>query len=270
MVISNLLAVLLYLSCGGILICRFIQRSKEPITISILTEILSISALLLHGAGIFFTMQYSGGWDVSLFSTVTIAAWLMAFLALLSGTRVSTAHPGIIIYPLVAFSLILQIKVPHTQLSVPIPNPELKWHIILSITAYSVCTLAALQAIILAIKDQQLRRMQIVELIRKLPPLQSMEAILFQLLILGFLLLTIGLITGFMFLNDILSQGVAHKTFLSIISWCLFAILLFGRWRHGWRGRTAIKWTLVGFIFLALAFIGSKFILEFLLDHHFG
>ena len=270
MVVANLLVIFIYLSCAGMLIRRFIKQTDEPISIGILAEVLTIFALLLHGKGIFFTMQYLGGWDVSLFSTITMTAWLMAFIAFLSGAKVSTAHPGIIIYPLVALSLALQMKVPQIQFSVPLPNPALKWHIILCLIAYSICTLAALQAIILAIQEQHLRNMNIVELVSKLPPLQSMEIILFQLLMLGFLFLTIGLITGFMFLDDILFQGLAHKTFFSIISWCLFATLLLGRWRYGWRGKTAIKWTFVGFIFLVLSFIVSKFILEFILDYHFN
>ena len=69
-----------------------------------------------------------------------------------------------------------------------------------------------------------------------------------------------------MFIDDIFNQHLAHKTLLSIISWGVFATLLWGRWRYGWRGKTAVRWTLIGFAFLALAYIGSKFILEFLLD----
>jgi ABC-type uncharacterized transport system permease subunit len=126
--------------------------------------------------------------------------------------------------------------------------------------------LAALQAIVLAIQEKQLRQRHLSGIIRKLPPLQTMESTLFQLLTTGFILLAIGLITGLMFLEDMLAQQVAHKTILSFIAWLVFAGLLWGRWRYGWRGRTAIKWTITGFIFLALAFVGSKIILEYLLQ----
>lgn len=265
MAIANSLAFLLYLGCSAILIRRFVQRGQEPVTISIPVEALTILALLFHGTGIFFTMKHAGGWDVSLLSTVTIAAWLMAFIAFLSGTKISSAHPGIIIYPLVALSLMLQVQAPQTT-ATPLTDPALEWHILLSLSAYSLFTLAALQAIVLAIQEQQLRQRHIAGFVRKLPPLQSMETTLFQLLTSGFFLLTIGLITGFMFLDDIFSQNLAHKTLLSIIAWCVFATLLWGRWRYGWRGKTAVKWTLVGFTFLVLAFIGSKLILEYFLD----
>lgn len=265
MAIANSLAFLLYLGCSAMLIRRFTQREQKLSAMAIPVGILTTLALLFHGSGIFFTMQQAGGWDVSLFSTVAIATWLMAFIAFLSGIRFPIAHPGIIIYPLVALSLMLQVQAPVTPAS-PLAEPALEWHVLLSLSAYSLFTLAALQAIVLAIQEQQLRQRHIAGLIRRLPPLQTMETTLFQLLSAGFLLLTIGFITGFMFLDDIMAQHLAHKTLLSLIAWCVFATLLWGRWRYGWRGKTAVKWTLVGFTFLALAFIGSKLILDFLLD----
>jgi len=264
MAIANSLAFILYLGCCAVLIRQFVQPNQNTAVISLPIEILTILALLFHGAAIFFTMKQAQGWDVSLFSTISIISWLMALIAFIFGSK-TKAHPGIIIYPLVALSLMLQVQLPTANVS-PLPNPALEWHILLSLSAYSLFTLAALQAIVLSIQEQQLRQRHIAGLIRKLPALQAMETALFQLLSTGFVLLTIGLMTGFMFIDDIFSQHLAHKTLLSIISWCVFATLLWGRWRYGWRGKTAVRWTLIGFAFLALAYIGSKFILEFLLD----
>ena len=265
MALANSLAFLLYLGCSAMLIRRFVKHGQALEAIAIPVGILTTLALLFHGTGIFFTMQQAGGWDVSLFSTIAIATWLMAFITFLSGTKFPIAHPGIIIYPLVALSLMLQVQVPEAAAR-PLSQPALEWHILLSLAAYSLFTLAALQAIVLAIQEQQLRQRHIAGLVRKLPPLQSMEITLFHLLSAGFLLLTIGLITGFMFLDDIMAQHLVHKTILALIAWCVFATLLWGRWRYGWRGKTAVRWTLFGFTFLVLAFIGSKLILEFLLE----
>jgi ABC-type uncharacterized transport system permease subunit len=78
----------------------------------------------------------------------------------------------------------------------------------------------------------------------------------------GFVLLSLALVTGALFLEDIFAQHLVHKTILSIVAWVVFAILLWGRWRFGWRGRTAIRWTIGGFVFLMLAYFGSKFVLE--------
>tara|TARA_R110001583_G_scaffold173287_1_gene327270 strand:- start:119503 stop:120297 length:795 start_codon:yes stop_codon:yes gene_type:complete len=263
MAIANSLAFLLYLSCSVILIRNFVQRNQQSV-ITFPIGIMTVLALIFHGADIFLTME--DGWDLSLFSTLAVATWLMAFIALILGSKQKYAHPGIVIYPVVALSLILKTSVPSEPTTI-LTNPALEWHILLSLAAYSLFTLAALQAIILAIQEQQLRQRHLVGLMRKLPPLQSMETTLFQLISAGFILLTLGLTAGLFFIQDIFAQHLIHKTVLSLIAWCVFAMLLQGRLRYGWRGKTAIKWTLIGFIFLVFAYFGSKFVLEFLITH---
>ncbi|MEC9314199.1 MAG: cytochrome c biogenesis protein CcsA, partial [Pseudomonadota bacterium] len=227
--------------------------------------ILIIMALLFHAADIFFTMRAAGGWDLGLFSTFSVATWLMALIALVVGSRMPDSHPGIVVYPLVALSLMLRVELPSPE-PPSLSDPALEWHVLLSLAAYSLFMLAAIQAIVLAVQEKQLRRHHVAGIIRKLPPLQTMEKGLFQLIITGFALLTIGLITGFMFVDDLLAQHLVHKTVLSVIAWCVFAALLWGRLRHGWRGKTAVKWTLSGFGFLLLAYMGSKFVLEYLVN----
>lgn len=263
MAIANSLAFLLYLSCSVILIRHFVQRNQQgPITLPI--GIMTLLALIFHATDIFFTM--SKGWDLGLFSSLAIASWLMALIAFILGNKQSSAHPGIIIYPLVALSLILKESLPSDH-TTTLANPALEWHILLSLAAYALFSLAALQAVVLAIQEKQLRQRHLAGLMRKLPPLQTAEKTLFQLIAVGFILLTAGLFAGALFIDDIFGQHLIHKTVLSIIAWCVFAILLRGRLRYGWRGKTAIKWTLTGFIFLVLAYFGSKFVLEFLLTH---
>jgi ABC-type uncharacterized transport system permease subunit len=93
-----------------------------------------------------------------------------------------------------------------------------------------------------------------------------MESLLFQMLAAGVVFLTISLISGFIFIEDLFAQHLVHKTVLSILAWIVFSSLLIGRSRYGWRGRTAIKWTLIGFISLLLAYFGSKMVLELILN----
>ena len=102
--------------------------------------------------------------------------------------------------------------------------------------------------------------------VRSLPSLQSMETLMFQLLGAGLVLLTVSLVTGFVFLENLFAQHLAHKTILSLLAWLLFAVLLVGRSRYGWRGQTAIRWTLSGFAALMLAYFGSKLVLELILN----
>ena len=103
------------------------------------------------------------------------------------------------------------------------------------------------------------------QLLGAMPPLQTMESLLFEVLATGQILLSVALMTGFLFLDDLWAQHVAYKTILSLVAWFIFTILLYGHYRLGWRGRTAIRWTLWGFGNLALAFFGTKMVLEFLL-----
>jgi hypothetical protein len=145
------------------------------------------------------------------------------------------------------------------------PAPGLQIHILLSLLAYSLLAIAAIQSILLAIQNHHLHHHHPGGFIRALPPLAIMEGLLFQIIGLGFVFLSASLISGFMFLEDLFGQQVAHKTLLAIAAWGLFAALLLGRWRFGWRGRIAIRWTLGGFFALALAYFGSKLVLELIL-----
>jgi len=265
MAIANSLAFLLYLCCGVVLIRQFVQGNQTSHSL-IPLSILTILALIFHAADIFFTMQSAGGWDLGLFTSLSIVAWLMALLAFIVGKKIAKSPLGMIIYPLVALTLIFKTALPSEQATVLI-SPALEWHILLSLAAYSLFTLSALQALILAIQEQQLHHRHIAGLVRHLPPLQTMETGLFQLVSTGFILLTLGLFAGLFFIEDLFAQHLVHKTVLSLVAWCVFATLLWGRWQYGWRGRSAVRWTLLGFTFLALAYLGTKFVLEFLLQN---
>jgi ABC-type uncharacterized transport system permease subunit len=139
-------------------------------------------------------------------------------------------------------------------------------HIVLSILAYSIITIAALQALALAAQESILRKHSFNTVFQFLPPLQTMEKLLFEMIWLGFALLSLSITSGFIFLDDMFAQHVAHKTILSIIAWVIFGTLLYGRIAKGWRGITATKWTISGFIALMLAYFGSKFVLEIILQ----
>jgi ABC-type uncharacterized transport system permease subunit len=264
MALANALAIMLYLSCSAILIRRFLNKDPALDSTLIPANILAILALIFHASDIGFTVKANGGWELGLFSSLSIAAWLMACVALFYSRSNLTIQPGLIIYPIVMISLVLKASFPGhiTPHSV---DPALEWHILLSLASYSLFTLAAIQALLLALQEKQLRQHNITGVLRKLPPLESMEKGLFQLLSTGFILLTIGLLTGVLFIEDLFAQHLVHKTILSIIAWCVFATLLWGRFYYGWRSITAVRWTLVGFVFLVLAYFGSQFVLEFIL-----
>ncbi|MFK7734301.1 MAG: inner membrane protein YpjD, partial [Pseudomonadales bacterium] len=135
-----------------------------------------------------------------------------------------------------------------------------------SILAYSVLTLAAIQAALLSLQDQQLRHRKTHGLVQILPPLQLMESMLFELLWIGVSLLSIAILSGALYIEDMFAQSVAHKTVLTLGAWLLFSTLLWGHYRLGWRSSTAVRLTLSGFVMLMLAFFGSKLVLELILQ----
>ena len=142
----------------------------------------------------------------------------------------------------------------------------LELHILLSIAAYCVLFMAALQAIFLRLQIRELKHRTIHRLwVDKLPPLQSMESLLFDMILVGFVLLSVALGLGFIYVRDLMAQHLAHKTVFSVLSWLLFGALLFGHWRSGWRGKRAANTTIYAFILLAIGFVGSKFVLELVL-----
>ena len=138
-------------------------------------------------------------------------------------------------------------------------------HISSSILAYAVLTLAAVQSALLAAQDHQLKHRHTRGIIQILPPLQLMESMLFELLWIGVSLLTIAIVSGFVFIDDIFAQSLVHKTVLTMIAWLLFSLLLWGHYQLGWRSQTAVRLTLAGFALLMLAFFGSKLVLELVL-----
>lgn len=145
-------------------------------------------------------------------------------------------------------------------------TPLLHWHIVLSLAAYSVLFMSAVQAVMLRLQIRELKRQTIHRIwVDKLPALQSMESLLFDMIGIGFVLLSVALVFGFLDTTDLFAQHLAHKTVFSVLSWLVFGTLLYGHWRHGWRGIKASNMAIYGVILLAIAFVGTKFVLEIVL-----
>ena len=123
---------------------------------------------------------------------------------------------------------------------------------------------------LLALQDARLRARQPLGALALLPPMETMERTLFRALGGGFVVLTLALVTGLFFVHDLAAQHLVHKVSLAIAAWLIFGVLLWGLWKFGWRGRQALRFTLTGFVVLALAYFGSKFVLENLLGRHWG
>ena len=223
-------------------------------------------AVLFHGFNVYGVIRASDGYQFGFFEISTLIAFSISSLVLISSARKPLENLFLCLFPLAILAIIASLfsksTTPATEL-----NIGLATHILLSILAYSFITIAALQATFLAFQNHQLKNHITGGVISKFPPLQDMEVFLFELLWVGQILLSVGILAGFFFFEDIWGrEGVIHKTFFSILAWIVFSVLLWGRHQIGWRGTSAIRWTLIGFIFLITGFYGSKFALQFILS----
>jgi ABC-type uncharacterized transport system permease subunit len=208
-----------------------------------------------------------GGFNFSFFSAASLVSLLVVLLLLLAITRMSVEKLGIALFPIAAIMLALEMMVPVKSQLLQSLSWQMNIHILTSIIAFSLLMIAAFQAILLALQDRQLRSHNPLSLIQSLPPLQTMESLLFQMLTTGIIFLSVSLLSGFLFIEDLFAQHLVHKTVLAILAWVIFSGLLTGRVLYGWRGQTAIHWTLFGFISLLLAYFGSKLVLEVILTN---
>jgi ABC-type uncharacterized transport system permease subunit len=232
-------------------------------------KILSVAwlAAALHALALLSLYTAAGGLNFSFLGAMSAVAWIIAAIVLLAAFFKPVDKLGLVVFPLAAIILLLKLLVPEEPHLVRDRSWPMTAHILTSMLAYSLLNIAAIQAVLLAFQDWCLRRRHAGGLlVRSLPPLQTMEALLFQLIGAGFVLLSASLVTGFLFLENMFAQHLAHKTVLSILAWLVFAILLLGRMYSGWRGQIAIRWTLGGFLSLMLAYFGSKMVLEWILE----
>lgn len=169
--------------------------------------------------------------------------------------------------PLAAICVLLPWLYPGQHLLANADAAMFRLHFTMAMLAYSLFTLAALHAILMAVAAKRLHRGQMTPLFAGLPPLLTMEALLFRLIHVAFALLTLTLVSGALFSEQIFGKALPfnHKVVFALLSWLIFAALLFGRHRYGWRGRKALRWTLTGFGVLLLAYVGSRFVLDVLL-----
>ena len=140
-------------------------------------------------------------------------------------------------------------------------------HVIVALLAYGLLTIAALHAVLLAALDRKLRTGNLPAALSGLPPLLTMETLLFRIIIAGFVLLSATVLSGLLFSEQLFGKPLTftHKNVFTLISWTIFASLLVGRFLFGWRGRIALRWTLWGFGVLLVAYIGTRFVGEVLL-----
>lgn len=255
--IASLLALPIYLACG-------FAAWTQPQRLRWLAPL----ALLLHFAALVMSLGSEGSLRIGVTEAASLFAWQSALLLWLFAFREPVAVNGVAIYPLAALFAVWAGIQPSPVSTVQISDWQVSVHVLMSLLSAGLLTLAAVQSVALALQDRLLHRHRMAPTGGRMPPLQTMERVLFQLIAVGCGLLSLTLLSGLWFVHDWLAQHLAHKTVLSITAWLMFGVLLWGRWRHGWRGRTAIRWALAGYATLILAYFGSKLILEQIFEKH--
>ncbi len=206
-------------------------------------------------------MLFSFGLALSLILWLAVLIyWLESFRSRMDGLQP-------LVLPLAAVCALLPVIFPQARLVAHFKTTGFTFHFIAAMLAYSLFTLAALHAVFMSIAEAALHRRTLTPRLSSLPPLLSMEALLFRVLQVAFMLLTVVLGSGVLFSEALFGKPLAfdHKTVFGFLSWGIFAVLLIGRHFRGWRGRKALHWTLAGFMSLLLAYVGSRFVLEVVL-----
>ncbi len=225
-----------------------------------------VSSLLFHGILLKLQVFTDQGMNLSFGYAMSLVMWVITLLYMITSLFRRATNIGAVILPLDIVTLILVMLLPSNTL-ITSGSPLLHLHIAIAVLAYSLLALAGVQALFVNSQEKALHRHQAKQINLQLPPLEAMESLLFHLLWGGFILLTLTLISGIFFSEEIFGKAlfINHHIVLSAGAWLVFGIFLFGHWRWGWRGRNAVHWTIGGLSLLILGYFGTKFVLEIML-----
>lgn len=224
-------------------------------------------ALVIHAAGLYDAlfaevgMRFSFSFALSLMMWLAVLIyWLESFMARMEGMQP-------MVLPLAAACTVLPVIFPNVHLVAHASATGFKLHFLAAMLAYSLLTLSALHAIFMGFTERALHNRSLKRSLASLPPLLTMESLLFKMLLIGFVLLTLAVGSGVFFSEELFGKPLTidHKTLFAFASWGIFATLLIGRHAWGWRGKRALRWTLAGFALLILAYVGSRFVAEVIL-----
>lgn len=255
-------AMLLYL---GAFLLQIFQLRAEPRHATLL-QVLAALAITVHALAAYHLLLTQQGLDLSLSKILAGIALVTNVIVFISGLKKPVRNLYLLLFPLAILTLLWAILGESTKTTRHL-SLGIDLHILLSIFAYSLMGIAATHALLVGYQDWHLHNKHQSSLMRALPPLQTMESLLFELVWAGEILLTLSLLSGFLFYEDFFAQHLLHKVVFSLIAWLCLAALLWGRHQRGWRGTTAVRLTWGAFIAILLGYVGSKFVLEILLSH---
>jgi ABC-type uncharacterized transport system permease subunit len=268
--VLSIVVLACYLACAAWL-ASSVYRAEEYASRGrrVAALALGVVAVVLHAALLWRSVFAKPTLSFTITETASLIGWPTGVIALgIAWVRPRFAGVSSVLMVVAGIVAAITVEGP-TGYALEQRNWEIAAHIVLSTLAYALLTIAVALAIALALLDRRLRDRRPLGWLTILPSVEALEAGTFQALSAGFAVLTLALFSGFIFVQDLFAQHLIHKTVLSCLAWVVFAVLLFGRWRFGWRGRVATTWTLSGFALLGLAYFGSRIVLESL-GRHWG
>jgi ABC-type uncharacterized transport system permease subunit len=258
------LAALIYL------VCAFLPSAWRN-TLSLAT----MAGWLLHGAALALDAIGPDALRVGFAAMLSATLWISVAAYWLENRNFTLDGLRVLVLPVSAVAVLLPAVFPGNMITLDGKSPVFLWHIVISILAYSTLTVAAFHAVLMVLQEARLHarpgavthRGWFAVALDRLPALLTMEKLLFRLITFGFFLLTLTVLSGVVFSEELFGKAFKwdHKIIFTLLSWVLFGLLLAGRRWQGWRGRRALGFTLTGFAILLLAYVGSRFVLEVVL-----
>jgi ABC-type uncharacterized transport system permease subunit len=264
--IFTITALSCYLAVTFVVIRQLMSAQQHRVGFQPVLHGLGFIGVLSHGLVLYALLAGQEKLNFALMNVLSLAAWVVVTMFFITALRKPISNLGVIVLPLASILLLAQRIWPGPPLLLSEPSTLEYAHIVISLLAYSLIAIAAAQGILLLIQEKHIHQKHPGGFIRALPPMETMDVLMFQMIWIGFLLLTLTLASGLFFSEQVFGKALQfnHHIVLSIVSWLIFLALLIGRWRLGWRGRIAAFWTLGGFAVLMLAYFGTKFVFEVL------
>jgi ABC-type uncharacterized transport system permease subunit len=256
-----LAATLLYAVCA-------LLPSRRGAVISGVTAV----AWAAHGAALGHDVVAPGQLRVGYAIMLSSALWVSVAAYWLENRNFALDGMRRLVMPFACVAALLPLVFPGSLMPLNGQSPAFGWHVAVAVLAYSTLTIAAFHAVLMALQEARLHTRSAAagwlgSALDQLPALLTMEKLLFRVIWIGFILLSLTVLSGVVFSEQLFGRALRldHKSVFALLSWLLFAALLAGRRWQGWRGKTALRFTLAGFATLALAYVGSRFVLEVVL-----
>lgn len=272
-IVFHLLAALSYALLGAALWWPIARAHRVPAPSAIGRSCL-LGAIVLHGIGLVAAVIVPGGLHLGWVLALSAALWLGMIVFWIENFLLRLDSLLLLLLPAGTLVCLLAALFPHGYLIPHANNDWLRVHLLIAMTAYGLITVAALHAVLMTVLDRHLHRPTatddgiVARAMSAMPPLLTLEQLLFRLIWIGFGALTLTVLTGIVVSIRLSGYPLPfdHKTVFTLLSWVTFGVLLMGRNLRGWRGRIALRWTLAGFAFLLLSYTGSRFVLEVILQ----